>query len=130
MTLDNAGFTERHLSTALAQTSNQDMTADIISLIRRYALGTELLDHETRIKNAVARLRKAHDFTGPELTWLERIERYLLEENILTAETFDEDSRFQAQGGFARIDKIFRNRLRGLIAELNDYLYDDGGASA
>ena len=130
MTLDNAGFTERHLSTALAQTSNQDMTADIISLIRRYALGTELLDHETRIKKAVARLKQAHDFTGPELTWLERIERYLLEENILTAETFDEDSRFQAQGGFARIDKIFRNRLRGLIAELNDYLYDDGGASA
>ena len=130
MALDRAGFTESYLTTALAQTTNRDMAADIISLIRRYALGSTLVSHETRIRNALERLRAAHSFTKVELNWLNRIEKYLLEESVLTPETFDEDSRFQAHGGFARIDKIFGNQLRALIAELNDYLYDDGGESA
>ena len=130
MALDRAGFTERHLSAALSQTTNRDMAADIISLIRRYAVGSTLVNHETRIRNAVERLRQAHSFTRQELDWLDRIEKYLLEECVLTAEAFDEDSRFQAQGGFARINKIFRSRLSSLIVELNDYLYDDGGMSA
>ena len=51
MALDRAGFTERHLSAALSQTTNRDMAADIISLIRRYAVGSTLVNHETRIRN-------------------------------------------------------------------------------
>ena len=130
MALDRAGFTERNLTTAFNQTTNQDITADIISLIRRYALGSALISHETRIRNAVERLKQAHSFTRDELKWLEIIEKYLLKESVLTAEAFDEDSRFQARGGFLKINKIFRDRLSDLIAELNDYLYDDGGKIA
>ena len=43
---------------------------------------------------------------------------------------FEEDSRFKAQGGFARIDKVFAGRLEAIIRELNEYLYDDGGSAA
>ena len=58
------------------------------------------------------------------------MEKYLLEESVLTVQAFDEDSRFRSQGGFARIDKIFAGQLEKIIAELNEYLYDDGGSAA
>lgn len=49
---------------------------------------------------------------------------------MLTVQAFDEDSRFRAQGGFVRIDKIFAGQLKKIVAELNEYLYDDGGSVA
>ena len=108
----------------------EDIAADIITLIRRYAIGSHLLSYEERIKGAVARLKKAHSFSAQELSWLKRMEKYLLEESVLTVQALDEDSRFRAQGGFARIDKIFAGQLEKIIAELNEYLYDDGGSAA
>ena len=118
------------LNTALTEMTSEDIAADIITLIRRYAIGSHLLSHEERIKGAVARLKKAHSFSAQELSWLKRMEKYLLEESVLTVQAFDEDSRFRAQGGFARIDKIFAGQLEKIIAELNEYLYDDGGSAA
>lgn len=43
---------------------------------------------------------------------------------------FDKDGRFKAQGGFAKINKVFGNKLESIILELNEYLYDDGGEIA
>ncbi|WP_029542684.1 type I restriction-modification system endonuclease [Selenomonas sp. AB3002] len=130
LALDRAGFTDTQLNTALTEMTSEDIAADIITLIRRYAIGSHLLSHEERIKGAVARLKKAHSFSAQELSWLKRMEKYLLEESVLTVQAFDEDSRFRAQGGFARIDKIFAGQLEKIIAELNEYLYDDGGSAA
>lgn len=36
---------------------------------------------------------------------------------------------FKTQGGFAKINKVFRNQLENIVMELNEYLYDDGGAA-
>ena len=130
LALDRAGFTDMRLNTALAEMTSEDIAADIITLIRRYALGSALLSHEERIKGAVARLKKAHSFSAQELSWLKRMEKYLLEESVLTVTVFDEDSRFRAQGGFARIDKVFAGQLEAIVRELNEYLYDDGGSAA
>ena len=85
----------------------------IISLVRRCAIGTELVSHEKRIKSAVDKLRNAHTFNATELKWLERIEKALLKDNIVTVEDFDADSKFSSNGGFARINKAFNNRLQG-----------------
>ena len=43
---------------------------------------------------------------------------------------FDEDSRFKSNGGFAKINKVFANKLESIVLELNEYLYDDGGRLA
>ena len=56
--------------------------------------------------------------------------KYLMEESVLNVTVFDEDGRFKAQGGFAKIDKVFGNKLESIILELNEYLYDDGGQIA
>lgn len=130
LTLDREGFTVRQLNTALSELTNEEIAADIISLIRRYAIGAELISHEARIRRAVDKLKKAHRFTKQELSWLSRMEKYLMEESVLNMTVFDEDSRFQSAGGFAKIDKVFQNRLESVVLELNEYLYDDGGRGA
>ena len=53
-----------------------------------------------------------------------------MEESVLNVGVFDEDSRFKSNGGFAKINKVFANKLESIVLELNEYLYDDGGRSA
>lgn len=127
--LDRHHFTEQMLNTAIGSLKNQEIAADIISLIRQQALGSSLLSHEERIHNAVERLKANHNFSRMEISWLEKIERYLINESVITISAFDE-ALFKKQGGFTRINKIFRDKLDDIIGELNDYLYDDGGSVA
>lgn len=130
LTLDREGFTTQQLNTAISQMTNQEITADIISLIRRYAIGSALISHEARIKRAIDKLKKAHNFSKQELNWIARMEKYLMEESVLNVTVFDEDGRFKSQGGFNKINKVFGNKLENIVFELNEYLYDDGGRTA
>ncbi len=130
LTLDREGFTTQQLNTAVSQMTNEEIAADMISLIRRYAIGSALISHEARIRRAVDKLKKAHNFSKQELSWIARMEKYLMEESVLNVTVFDEHGRFQAQGGFAKINKVFGNQLESIILELNEYLYDDGGEIA
>lgn len=130
LTLDKEGFTAQQLNTALSELTNEEIAADIISLIRRYAIGSALISHEARIRRAVDKLKMAHDFSKQELSRIGRMEKYLMEESVLNIRVFDEDSRFKAQGGFTKINKVFLNQLESIVLELNEYLYDDGGKTA
>lgn len=130
LALDREGFTVQQLNTAVAQMTNEEITADIISLIRRYGIGSALISHEARIRRAVDKLKKGHNFSRQELNWIARMEKYLLEESVLNVSVFDEDGRFRAQGGFTKINKVFGNQLETVILELNEYLYEDGGETA
>lgn len=130
LTLDREGFTTQQLNTAISELTNEEIAADIISLIRRYAIGSTLISHEARIRRAVDKLKKAHKFTAIEQRWIGRMEKYLMEESVLNVDVFDEDTRFRSEGGFKKIDRIFQNKLESIVLELNEYLYDDGGRSA
>ena len=130
LTLDREGFTTQQLNTAISQMTNAEITADIISLIRRYGIGSALISHEARIRKAVDKLKKVHHFSKQELNWISRMEKYLMEESVLNVAVFDEDGRFKAQGGFNKINKVFGNQLESIVLELNEYLYDDGGRTA
>ena len=88
------------------------------------------MNHEARIRRAVDKLKKAHNFSKQELNWIGRMEKYLMEESVLNIQVFDEDSRFKAQGGFAKMNKVFLNQLENIVLELNEYLYEDGGKTA
>ncbi len=110
--------------------TNEEIAADMISLIRRYAIGSALISHEAKIRQAVDKLKHAHNFSKQELNWIARMEKYLMEESVLNVTVFEEDGRFKAQGGFGKINKVFGNKLESIILELNEYLYDDGGKTA
>ena len=130
LTLDREGFTTQQLNTAISELTNEEIAADIISLIRRYAIGSSLISHEARIRRAVDKLKKAHNFSKQEMSWIGRMEKYMMEESVLNVQVFDEDSRFKTYGGFAKINKVFQNKLENIVLELNEYLYDDGGRVA
>lgn len=127
LTLDREGFTTQQLNTAIYELTNEEIMADIISLIRRYAIGSTLISHDARIHRAVDKLRKKHNFSKQELSWISHIEKYLLGESVMNIKVFDEDSRFVDHGGFNKINKVFQNNLESIVLELNEYLYDDGG---
>ena len=124
--LDRYEFTEKQLNSAWNEMTNQDIVADIIAFIRQQALGSNLVSHETRVKNAFAKLKLHHDFNKNQLDWLKRIEKVLLEETVLDEQIF-EIGAFKNAGGFNVIDKRFGGKLREIISELNVYLYEDGG---
>lgn len=124
--LDRHDFTEKQLNSAWNEMTNQDIVADIIAFIRQQALGSTLISHEQRVKHAFAKLRVNHDFNKTQLDWLKRIEKVLLEESVLDEQIF-EVGAFKNAGGFAIIDRRFGGRLREIITELNEYLYEDGG---
>ena len=129
MELDRRYFDERQLRTAWKDMTNEDIAADIIAFIRQQAIGSALISHEERVKRAFARLKQAHDFTAIQRSWLDRIEKTMLQESVLD-ESLLNDGAFRRDGGFVNIDRRFGGGLRDLITELNGYLYDDGGRAA
>lgn len=124
--LDRHDFTESQLNTAWKEMTNQDIVADIIAFIRQQVLGSTLISHETRVKNAFAKLKLNHSFNKTQLDWLGRIEKVMLEETVLDMQIF-EIGAFKNAGGFNIIDRRFGGKLNDIIVELNRYLYEDGG---
>lgn len=108
--LDRHNFTENQLNTAWKEMTNQDIVADIIAFIRQQALGSNLISHETRVKNAFAKLRLNHTFNKTQLDWLNRIEKVMLEETVLDKQIF-EIGAFKNAGGFTIIDRRFGGKL-------------------
>lgn len=128
--LDREGFDENKLNSAISNLTNEEISSDIISIIRRYAIGSPLLNIEDRVKDAVKKLEKKYKFSKIQLKWLERIENYLIKELVFDLDVFESDTRFKREGGFNKINKAFNNELENIIIELKEYLYDDGGKSA
>ncbi len=128
LTLDREGFTEVGLNRAISEGRPKEIVADLITIIRRYALGTPLVDHKVRVERAIERLCAKHKFTRIERSWIDKIADYLQKEPILRVETFQEDSRFKTNGGIQRMNKIFNQQLGNIVEEINEYLYDEGSA--
>ena len=122
--LDENQFNEQLLNSAWKHMSNEDIAADIISFIRQQALGSPLISHERRIKNAVAKIKLNHEFNKMQLDWLDRIEKSLLEETVMDEQILNSGA-FRTNGGFNAIDKRFGGKLQEIIDELNEYLYND-----
>lgn len=130
LTLDANGFTALQLNDAYSEYTNSTMVAGIISLIRRYMLGTELVSKNSQLSRAFDKLNKNHKFTPAQQKWLDIIRSYMQQQDILSVEAFKEDKRLQRLGGYARAQKIFADDLDNIVSEFNGYLYEDGGKTA
>lgn len=126
--LHKEGFTEISLNTAYNQMTDADITADIISFIRQQAIGSALIDHDERIRNAMKKVKSLQKWTKVQLQWLDRIEKQLLKEYIIDRESLDAGA-FQTSGGFDRINKHFGGKLEELIKAINENLYDERGTA-
>jgi type I restriction enzyme R subunit len=122
--LDQEGFRELDLQTAWREWKNEDIAADIISFVRRQALGNPLISHEDRIRQAMRKINSMRSWTRMQQQWLDRIERQLLKESVIERADFDRGA-FKDHGGFSRIDKIFEGRLQDVIGDITNALYPE-----
>ena len=124
-------FTKKQLVTALrtVRKTNAEISADIITIIRNVMMDEEFEDHKVKVECAFEKLYLAHpELEKKQRNWLERFKKYLLndEESMLNKNSVNDDSRFKAEGGFARIDHvIFYDQLECYFNELNQYLFYD-----
>jgi type I restriction enzyme R subunit len=103
---------------------NEEIAADIISFIRREAMGDPLLSQEERIHNAMSRIYAMRGWTAIQRQWLERIEKQLIAQTVLDREDFDRGA-FAAHGGFSRLNKIFQGNFQQVLDQINVNLYPE-----
>lgn len=123
--LETKGFKQSHLQAAWKQTKNEDIAADMISFIRQAALGEALVDHETRIKQAMQKVHSLHDWTPRQKKWLERIEKQLVQVPVLAptaAEAFAEEP-FKTSGGYKVLKHEFGDMIDHIVVTINEGLY-------
>lgn len=123
--LETKGFKQSHLRTAWKQTKNQDIAADIISFIRQAALGEALVDHDTRIKQAMQKVYSLNDWTPRQKKWLERIEKQLLQVPVLAPtpqDAFSEEP-FISRGGYKMLKREFGDHIDNVVNTINENLY-------
>ena len=120
--LDTQGFNKNNLNTAYNEVTNTEIVADIIAHIRTSALGENLVSHQKRVSNAVAKLKTTNNWNQIQLKWIDRIEAQLQKETIITLEDLNKPP-FSLDGGIKRLDKVFKNQTTQIINQLNTYLY-------
>ncbi|AEI49713.1 type I restriction-modification system endonuclease [Runella slithyformis] len=120
--LDRDGYRPRAVGAAWKQARNEDVGADIISIIRTLAVGSTLESHDERIKKAVNKVRTMRSWNKVQQKWIDRFEKQLLAETVLQPEDLNE-SPFDDAGGFQQLDKVFENQLGQVIQTINQHLY-------
>ena len=124
LALDEQGYTEANLRTAWREWKNEDIAADIISFVRRQALGDPLVSHKDRIRQAMQKVYGLRKWTRIQSQWLNRIEKQLIAETVFERDDFDKGA-FKAHGGFDRLNKIFQGRLQETLNEIKNALYPE-----
>ncbi len=121
--LDIKGYNLRTLHDAWKNAKRQDVAADIIAYIRTLMLGSVLESREDRVKKAFQRLYQEQNWTVPQKSLLQRIEKQMIAEGIVTIEDLDKQP-FDEIGGFERINKRFENHLPDILQKINTYMYN------
>jgi type I restriction enzyme R subunit len=125
LALDSAGYPEASVRAAWRDKTNQDIAASIIGFVRQAALGDPLVPYAERVERALQGILASRYWTQPQKQWLERIGKQLREEVVVDREALDR-GQFAAQGGFARLDRIFEGRLDGILGDINERIWKAG----
>lgn len=120
--LEGAGFDERSLTSAWAQKANHEIAARVLGFVRQAALGDPLVPYDQRVDNAVQKLIQSKALTPVQQDWLKRIAKQI-KANIVLDEALINEGPFQQQGGFRRLNQIFEGQLETLLADMNEYIW-------
>ncbi len=124
--LDNHGYSEAHLQSAVRNQTNKDIAASIVGHIRRAAFGEPLIPFEQRVAQAMDRLYTQHDWTPVQRKWLERLAKQLVHEVIIDQEFVNK--RFADDGGAKCLDKLLSDQLDVVLDELNEAIWPQQSA--
>jgi len=121
--LAEAGFSEQYLKKAYAET-NQDIAASVIAYIRQQALGSPLEPHDVRVERGLQRILASRPWTEAQKRWLRMLADAIKANTVLDVDALNE-GQFRMQGGFARINKIFNGRVREVLGDLQEAIWED-----
>ncbi|PJX12739.1 type I restriction-modification system endonuclease [Halomonas sp. 141] len=124
--LDNHGYSEARLQSAVRNQTNKDIAASIIGYIRRAALGEPLIPFEQRVAEAMDRIYTQHNWTPNQRKWLERLAKQLVHEVIIDREFVNH--RFADDGGARQMDKVLGAQLDTVLEELNEAMWPERSA--
>lgn len=124
--LDNAGYSEANLQSAVRNQTNKDIAASIIGHIRRAALGEPLIPFEQRVAKAMDNIYTSHSWSPAQRKWLERLARQLVHEVIIDREFVN--NRFADHGGAKQLDKILQNQLDSVLEGLGEAIWPQQSA--
>ena len=124
--LDNHGYSEARLQSAVRNQTNKDIAASIIGYIRRAALGEPLIPFEQRVSQAMDRIYTQHNWTPNQRKWLERLAKQLVHEVIIDREFVNQ--RFADNGGARQMDKVLGEQLDTVLEELNGAMWPERSA--
>jgi type I restriction enzyme R subunit len=120
--LDQQGFNATQLNTAWKAVKKQELGADIIAYVRALTLGTAARPLTDRVKDAVDHVRNLRDWNVHQLRFLERVQKQLLRETILTADDLNQEP-FRADGGFKQFNKLMGGELDQVLRTIQEQLY-------
>lgn len=122
--LDRAGFNELALRTAWREARDQDVAATVVGFVRSQALGSPLVPYDERVRRGLQRVLAAHDWTGPQRQWLERLAKQVAENTVVDRPALD-DEPFHQSGGFRKLDRVFDGRAEAVLDELQTAVWAD-----
>ena len=124
--LDLKGYSEANLRRAWADAKNADIAASIIGFVRQAALGDPLIPYADRVKAAMQRVLASRTWTDPQKRWLRRIGEQIEKEIVVDREAIDREP-FAADGGFARLNKVFDGELEAVLTGINEEMWKRAG---
>ena len=125
--LDGQGFDEKSLTSAWAQTTSHEIAARLLGFVRQAALGDALIPFDRRVDAGVQRLAQRHAFTPLQKDWLKKLASQV-KANVVLDETLINEGPFREQGGFKRLNQIFDGKLPGVLADLNEAIWQEQSA--
>lgn len=126
LALDSKGYSEANLRRAWADAKNVDIAASIIGYVRQAALGDPLVHYGDRVKAAMKRVLEGRKWTDPQKRWLKRISEQVEKEIVVDRTAIDQEP-FAADGGFARLNRVFDGKLEAVLTGINEEMWKRAG---
>ena len=118
--LDGEGYKETELNSAYGKVQNVNITADILSYIKRVLKGSTILDKEEKIQDVEKRIKRLKNWNPVQLKIIEKIISQLRENTYLTEEDFKIGIFKDNFGGYNKINQKLEDKLGDIVSIINE----------
>ena len=122
--LSEHNFSETHLHEAWKEAKNEDIAATMIGYIRSLSLGSPLIDYETRVDNALKKIKASQKWTPNQERWLTRLAEQMKKNIIIDNEALN-STPFKEKGGREIIDRQLDHKLDDILDDFATYMWDE-----
>ena len=99
---------------------NVNITADILSYIKKVLKGSTIIDKKEKIQDIEKRIKRLENWNPGQIKIIEKIISQLRENSYLTEEDFKTGILKDGLGGYKNIDKNLKGNLKDIIDIINE----------